>query len=118
MAGKTGLVIGQQHGIFSDVPSDLLTQQKKQLYLNSFAWLRVLAAMGQNFLQRTAKIKACKQHLLPSTQSVLTAKKSSLTFRGGFRLPTDFAYLKIPNGLPTGRKTLPKRVFNTTAEQA
>jgi 6-phosphofructokinase 1 len=49
MAGKTGLVIGQQHGIFTHVPIDLLTQHKKQLDLNSPAWLGVIAATGQNF---------------------------------------------------------------------
>ena len=51
MAGKTGLVIGQQHDIFTHVPIDLLTMRKKQLDLNSPAWLGVLAATGQNFTQ-------------------------------------------------------------------
>lgn len=47
MAGKTGLIIGQQHDIFTHVPIDLLTRHKKQLDLNSPAWLGVLAATGQ-----------------------------------------------------------------------
>ena len=51
MAGKTGLVIGQQHGIFTHVPIELLARQKKQLDLNSPAWLGVLASTGQNFAQ-------------------------------------------------------------------
>lgn len=51
MAGKTGLVIGQQHDIFTHVPIELLAQKKKQLDLNSPAWLGVLAATGQNFAQ-------------------------------------------------------------------
>ena len=51
MAGKTGLVIGQQHDIFTHVPIDLLTMRKKQLDLNSPAWLGVLAATGQDFTQ-------------------------------------------------------------------
>ena len=51
MPGKTGLVIGQQHGIFTHVPIDLLTRQKKQLDLNSPAWLGVLASTGQDFAQ-------------------------------------------------------------------
>ncbi len=51
MAGKTGLVIGQHHGVFTHVPIDLLTRQKKQLDLNSPAWLGVLASTGQNFAQ-------------------------------------------------------------------
>ena len=49
MAGKTGLVIGQQHGLFTHVPIELLAEQKKQLDLNSPAWLGVLASTGQNF---------------------------------------------------------------------
>ncbi len=51
MAGKTGLVIGQHHGVFTHVPIDLLTRQKKQLDLNSPAWLGVLASTGQNIAQ-------------------------------------------------------------------
>ena len=51
MAGKTGLVIGQHHGIFTHVPIDLLAGQKKQLNLNSPAWQGVLASTGQNFAQ-------------------------------------------------------------------
>jgi 6-phosphofructokinase 1 len=51
MAGKTGLVIGQQHDIFTHVPIELLTKRKKQLDLNSPAWLGVLAATGQRFAQ-------------------------------------------------------------------
>lgn len=51
MAGKTGLVIGQHHGVFTHVPIDLLAGQKKQLDLNSPAWLGVLASTGQNFAQ-------------------------------------------------------------------
>jgi 6-phosphofructokinase 1 len=51
MAGKTGLVIGQHHGVFTHVPIDLLARQKKQLDLDSPAWQGVLAATGQNFAQ-------------------------------------------------------------------
>ncbi|MDR3299823.1 MAG: ATP-dependent 6-phosphofructokinase [Candidatus Accumulibacter sp.] len=51
MAGKTGLVIGQHHGIFTHVPIDLLAGQIKQLELNSPAWQGALAATGQNFAQ-------------------------------------------------------------------
>jgi 6-phosphofructokinase 1 len=49
MAGKTGLVIGLQHDTCTHVPVELLTQRRKQLDLNSPAWLGVLAATGQNF---------------------------------------------------------------------
>ena len=49
MAGKTGLVIGQHHGVFTHVPIDLLARQKKQLDLKSPAWLGVLASTGQSF---------------------------------------------------------------------
>ena len=48
MAGKTGLVIGQHHSVFTHVPIDLLAKQKKQLDLNSPAWRGALAATGQN----------------------------------------------------------------------
>jgi 6-phosphofructokinase 1 len=51
MAGKTGLVIGQHHGVFTHVPIDLLAGQKKQLDLNSPAWQGALASTGQNFAQ-------------------------------------------------------------------
>jgi len=51
MAGKTGLVIGQHHGVFTHVPISLLAGQKKQLDLNSPAWLGVIASTGQNFAQ-------------------------------------------------------------------
>ncbi len=54
MAGKTGLVIGLQHDIFTHVPIELLTAHKKQLDLNSPAWLGVLATTGQNFAQYPA----------------------------------------------------------------
>jgi len=49
MAGKSGLVIGHQHDTYTHVPIELLTQRKKQLDLNSPAWLGVLASTGQNF---------------------------------------------------------------------
>lgn len=51
MAGKTGLLIGFQHDTFTHVPTELLNQHKKQLDLNSPAWLGVLAATGQKFAQ-------------------------------------------------------------------
>ncbi len=51
MAGKTGLVIGQHHGVITHVPISLLAGQKKQLDLNSPAWLGVIASTGQNFAQ-------------------------------------------------------------------
>ena len=51
MAGKTGLVIGYQHGKFTHVPVELLTTKQKTLDLNSPAWLGVLASTGQNFAQ-------------------------------------------------------------------
>jgi len=51
MAGKSGLVIGHQHDTYTHVPIELLSQRKKQLDLNSPAWLGVLASTGQNFAQ-------------------------------------------------------------------
>lgn len=54
MAGKTGLVIGFQHDTFTHVPIELITSRKKQLDLNSPAWLGVLAATGQKFAQFAA----------------------------------------------------------------
>ena len=51
MAGKTGLVIGQHHGVFTHVPVSLWPGRKKQLDLNSPAWLGVIASTGQNFAQ-------------------------------------------------------------------
>ena len=51
MAGKTGLVIGFQHGTFTHVPIELLAKQQKCLDLNSPSWLGVLSATGQNFAQ-------------------------------------------------------------------
>jgi 6-phosphofructokinase 1 len=54
MAGKTGLVIGQHHGVFTHVPIDLLAKRKKQLDLNSPAWQGALASTGQNFAQLPA----------------------------------------------------------------
>ncbi|MDR2787104.1 MAG: ATP-dependent 6-phosphofructokinase [Candidatus Accumulibacter sp.] len=48
MAGKTGLVIGQHHGVFTHVPIDLLAGQKKQLDLNSPLWQGALASTGQS----------------------------------------------------------------------
>ena len=47
MAGKTGLVIGLQHDVFTHVPIELLASRKKQLDLNSATWQGVLAATGQ-----------------------------------------------------------------------
>ena len=54
MAGKTGLVIGYQHDTFTHVPIELITSRKKQLDLNSPAWLGVLASTGQKFAQFAA----------------------------------------------------------------
>ena len=51
MAGKTGLVIGYQHGKFTHVPVELLTKEQKTLDLNGPAWLGVLASTGQHFAQ-------------------------------------------------------------------
>ena len=47
MAGKTGLVIGLQHDLFTHVPIELLASQRKLLDLNSPAWRGVLASTGQ-----------------------------------------------------------------------
>ena len=47
MAGKTGLVIGLQHDVFTHVPIELLASRKKQLDLNRATWQGVLAATGQ-----------------------------------------------------------------------
>ncbi len=49
MAGKTGLVIGLQHDIFTHVPIELLSKHKKCLDLNSPTWRGVLASTGQDF---------------------------------------------------------------------
>ena len=55
MAGKTGLVIGQQHDIFIHVPIEMLAQHKKQLSLKSTIWRGVLACTGQNFAAASPK---------------------------------------------------------------
>ena len=49
MAGKTGLVIGQQHDIFIHIPIGMLAEHKKQLSLSSTIWRGVIACTGQNF---------------------------------------------------------------------
>ena len=52
MAGKTGLLIGHQHDIFTHVPIELLAQRKKQINLNSPLWHGVVSSTGQNFACR------------------------------------------------------------------
>jgi 6-phosphofructokinase 1 len=47
MAGKTGLVIGQLHGMFIHVPIELLTARTKRLDPDGPEWAAVLAATGQ-----------------------------------------------------------------------
>ena len=47
MAGKTGLVIGLLHDLFTHVPIEKLVEQKKRLKPDGDAWRSVLAATGQ-----------------------------------------------------------------------
>jgi 6-phosphofructokinase 1 len=47
MAGKTGLVIGHQHDLFTHVPIELLAKHQKRLDPSKQLWLGVLAATGQ-----------------------------------------------------------------------
>ena len=47
MAGKTGLVIGQQHDVFTHIPIDYLAKQKKRLDIHGALWHAVMSATGQ-----------------------------------------------------------------------
>ncbi|MEK7727417.1 MAG: ATP-dependent 6-phosphofructokinase, partial [candidate division KSB1 bacterium] len=47
MAGKTDLVIGQWHNVFTNVPIPLATAQRKTIRPESTLWLSVLEATGQ-----------------------------------------------------------------------
>jgi 6-phosphofructokinase 1 len=47
MAGKTDLVIGQWHNVFTHVPMPLATAQRKTINPESTLWLSVLEATGQ-----------------------------------------------------------------------
>ncbi len=47
MAGKTDLVIGQWHNVFTHVPIPLATAQRKKILPESTLWLSVLEATGQ-----------------------------------------------------------------------
>ncbi len=47
MAGKTDLVIGQWHNVFTHVPIPLATAQRKTIHPESTLWLSVLEATGQ-----------------------------------------------------------------------
>ncbi len=47
MAGKTDLVIGQWHNVFTHVPIELATAQRKTIQPESTLWLSVLEATGQ-----------------------------------------------------------------------
>lgn len=47
MAGKTDLVIGQWHNVFTHVPIPLATAQRKTIRPESTLWLSVLEATGQ-----------------------------------------------------------------------
>ena len=47
MAGKTDLVIGQWHSVFTHVPMELAIAQRKTIHPESTLWLSVLEATGQ-----------------------------------------------------------------------
>jgi 6-phosphofructokinase 1 len=47
MAGKTDLVIGQWHNVFTHVPMPLAIAQRKTIHPRSSLWLSVLEATGQ-----------------------------------------------------------------------
>ena len=47
MAGKTDLVIGQWHNVFTHVPMSLAIAQRKTIHPESTLWLSVLEATGQ-----------------------------------------------------------------------
>jgi 6-phosphofructokinase 1 len=47
MAGKTDLVIGQWHNVFTHVPMELAIAQRKTIHPESTLWLSVLEATGQ-----------------------------------------------------------------------
>jgi 6-phosphofructokinase 1 len=47
MAGKTDLLIGRSHGVFTHVPLPLVTRGRRYVSANSDLWLAVLASTGQ-----------------------------------------------------------------------
>ncbi len=47
MAGKTGIVIGRVHGVFTHVPLAVVTRTKKRIDPEGSYWLTVLEATGQ-----------------------------------------------------------------------
>jgi 6-phosphofructokinase 1 len=47
MAGKTDLVIGQWHNVFTHVPMPLAIAQRKTIHPRGSLWLSVLEATGQ-----------------------------------------------------------------------
>ena len=47
MAGKTGVVIGRVHGVFTHVPLALATRSAKRIDPEGALWLSVVEATGQ-----------------------------------------------------------------------
>jgi 6-phosphofructokinase 1 len=50
MAGKTDLLIGRSHGLFTHVPLPLVTRGRRHVSANSDLWLAVIATTGQPLL--------------------------------------------------------------------
>jgi 6-phosphofructokinase 1 len=53
MAGKTDVVIGRMHRVFTHVPLALVTRRRKQIDPDGTLWLAVTEATGQPMLRRT-----------------------------------------------------------------
>jgi 6-phosphofructokinase 1 len=47
MAGKTGILIGRTHRIFTHVPLDVVTRQRKRIDPDGDLWLAVTETTGQ-----------------------------------------------------------------------
>jgi len=52
MAGKTDVVIGLWHGIYTHVPIPLTVRGRKKIHPESFLWRSVVAATGQPMIMR------------------------------------------------------------------
>jgi 6-phosphofructokinase 1 len=54
LAGKTDVVIGLWHGIYTHVPIPLTVRGRKKIHPESYLWRSVVAATGQPMVMRVS----------------------------------------------------------------
>ena len=63
MAGKTGIIVGRTHRVFTHVPLEIVTREKKRIDPDGDLWLAVTETTGQPPLRSPGTERASEPRL-------------------------------------------------------